>query len=273
MIKWFKRLFRRGKKPMRNQDLTDITRGLQHAAATTNSMVAEQYIRILSQFFDTLEDGTLKAKMVRVQINDDHYALVPLVSLVAPAGLALEKMRVELSMKIHEATERRATILDIRHGHKNDDELVEDTRSAFAVSMSPRTRTETNRRPSDHIDIVLEFVARETPEAVMRVIDTYTNLIQPIKMPDDGKPPPHDIINMKTGQKFQMAGNEEAVDGAGNDGSSAGDSKPHEEDTSDADDVKEDTDDTLHSAGEADETDEDERRSGDEDPDNKGDKV
>jgi hypothetical protein len=184
---------------MKNQSLSDITRGLQHAAATTNSMVAEQYIRILSQFFDTLEDGTLRAKMVRVQVSDDYYALVPLVSMVSPSGLALDKMKVDLSIRIENADEKPASILDMRHGHPKEDEDSEDTRSAFAVSMSPRSK-DGGKRPSDHVDISLEFVSKETPEAVMRVIETYTNLIQPIQMPSDGKLPPMNIVNLKTGQ-------------------------------------------------------------------------
>lgn len=205
MIKWLKRLvFGQRENKMQNQNLSDITRGLQHAAATTNSMVAEQYIRILSQFFDTLEDGTLRAKMVRVQVSEDYYAMVPLVSMVSPSGLALDKMKVELSIKIENAEEKPASILDLKHGHPQEDENGEDTRSTFAVSMSPRSK-DGHKRPSDHVDITLEFVSKETPEAVMRVIETYTNLIQPIKMPEDGKLPPMNIVNLKTGQSTNQA--------------------------------------------------------------------
>lgn len=206
MFKWLKKWFapKKGNK-MINQDLSDITRGLQHAAATTNSMVAEQYIRILAQFFETMEDGTLKAKMARVQINDEFYALVPLVSMVSPSGLSLDKMKVELSIKIEKAEEKRASILDMIHDQRYGAEASESTRSAFGVSMSPRSRSsDGKRRPSDHMDIVLEFVARETPESVMRVIETYTNLIQPIKIPEGGLPP-MDIINLKTGGTSQAA--------------------------------------------------------------------
>lgn len=206
MFKWLKKWFAPKKADkMINQDLTDITRGLQHAAATTNSMVAEQYIRILAQFFDTMEDGTLKAKMARVQINEEFYAMVPLVSMVSPSGLSLDKMRVELSIKIEKAEEKRASILDMVHEHRHGSDMSESTRSAFGVSMSPRVRSGGGkRRPSDQVDIVLEFVARETPESVMRVIETYTNLIQPIKIPEGGLPP-MDIVNLRTGGTSQVA--------------------------------------------------------------------
>jgi hypothetical protein len=203
-LKWLKRLVWQKERIMINQDLTDITRGLQHAAATTNSLVAEQYIRILAQYFETLPDGTLQAKMVRVQISEEYYAMVPLVSMVAPSGLALDRMRVELSLKVEQAEEKRASILDMRHGHADDPAPGDVTRSAFAVSMSPRSKG-AKRRPSDQVDIVMEFVARETPESVMRVIETYTNLIQPLKMPEDGSTPPGKVINLKTGAGMDTA--------------------------------------------------------------------
>lgn len=207
MFKWLKRLFSAQKEnTMKNQNLEDITRGLQHAAATTNSLVAEQYIRILSQFFDTTEDGTLKAKMVRVQISEDYFAMVPLVSMVSPSGLALDKMKVDMSIKIEGADEKRASILDLRHGHPQEDAGGDDTRSTFAVSMSPRSK-DGHKRPSDHVDISLEFVSQETPESVMRVIETYTNLIQPIQMPADGKLPDANIVNLKTGQSADQIAN------------------------------------------------------------------
>jgi len=43
------------------------------------------------------------------------------------------------------------------------------------------------------VDIDLEFKSIETPEAVMRVIDTYTNLLQPLPgkaLPDPDIPDP-----------------------------------------------------------------------------------
>lgn len=174
-----------------HQKLTDITRGLQNAAAETNSLVAEQYIRILSEYFEHLDDGTLKAKMVRVQLDDHHYSLVPLVSMVAPSGLALDRMRVQLSIRLEDAEEERIRLLrKLKTAGRGRGASV--SRSQFRVSLSPRGKGKGKGRPSDHVHIDLEFKGLETPESVMRVIDTYTNLIEPIAIPIENETPPPD---------------------------------------------------------------------------------
>ena len=53
MFKRIKEWFRhRRMKKMSTSMLTDITRGMHHAASTTAAMIAQQYIRIIDQFFD-----------------------------------------------------------------------------------------------------------------------------------------------------------------------------------------------------------------------------
>lgn len=175
---------------MENQKLTAITRGLQHAAAETNAMVAEQYIRVLSQYFDKDENGTLSARMVRVQLDEQHHAFVPLVSLATPAGLALDRMRVELSIRLEGARDMGDTPLLRRvkgllgEGHAGnataEGDAASENRADFSVSLSPRGRGE-KKRQSDHVHVDLEFRSIKTPEAVQRMIETYTNMIQPLR--------------------------------------------------------------------------------------------
>ncbi len=177
---------------MQHQKLTDITRGLQNAAAETNALVADQFIRILSQYFDHLEDGTLKAKMVRVQLDDRHYSLVPLVSLAAPSGLALDQMRVKLSIRLEDAEEERVNLLR-RDRAAGGDEEGDISRSQFRVSLSPRSKGKGKGRPSDHVEIELKFKSLETPKSIQRVIETYTNMIEPVVIPvKDEAPQPDD---------------------------------------------------------------------------------
>lgn len=181
---------------MKNQQLTAITRGLQHAAAETNAIVAEQYLSVLAQYFDKDEDGTLRARTVKVQLSEEHYSMVPLVALATPTGLALERMRVELSLRVEDATrnpegvvDRLKSILGRKNSTSEEDDSTppasqhESPRTDFQVSLSPRTG-KSGERPSDHIHIDLEFRAIETPEAVMRVIETYTSMIQPLRISD-----------------------------------------------------------------------------------------
>ncbi|MCE6984189.1 DUF2589 domain-containing protein, partial [Pseudomonas frederiksbergensis] len=81
----------------------DITRGLQEAAAATNNLIAQQYIKLFDQFFDYDAAALctpMKAKMVEVAMDDQHTMQIPLIALVSPRGLALERMQVDLSVRI-----------------------------------------------------------------------------------------------------------------------------------------------------------------------------
>lgn len=163
------------KKPMTSQQLTDITRGMYHAAAATSNMIANQYLYLLDQFFDKNDEGGLDAKMVRVDMTDDTYMMVPLVSMVAPKGLALEQMKVNMSVKIDES--------DITAGtHEFDD--CKATRSSFKVELSPKDSKYRERRASDIIDIEMTFSAGDAPEGINKIIDEYMNLIEPLKVHD-----------------------------------------------------------------------------------------
>lgn len=177
---------------MDRQQLTDITRGLQHAAQTTLSLVAEQFILLMRQFFDPMEDGTLKAKMVRVQLSEETYVMVPLITLASPKGLSLDTMHVSLSVRLEQATTKPATSSD------NATDVIK--RTSFSVSMAPRG-TDSDRRNSDVVDIEMEFKARESPEAIMRVIDLYTNSISPERIPPDGLEPT-DYVNTQWFQEL-----------------------------------------------------------------------
>lgn len=189
-IRRYFRRFRRKNETMEHQQLVSITRGLQNAAAETNSLVAQQYIRVLSEFFERTPDGSLKAKMVRVELDENYYSMVPLVSLAAPSGLALERMRVQLSIKLEDAKEERTRLLSVLRAQVDDAADGEESRAQFTVSLSPRGSGGDRQRPSDHVHIDLEFRTLQTPESIQRVIDTYTNMMQPLRRKPDGEPAP-----------------------------------------------------------------------------------
>ncbi len=170
------------------QKLTDITRGMQHAASTTSAMVAQQYILMVEQFFDSLDDGSIRAKMAKVYVDDNHYMLMPLVSLVSPKGITLDKLRVELSLQMSEAEVKDAT-------SEMDNSLAQ--RTSFSVSLSPKGKGESRRR-SDVVDIVMEFKATDPPEGIMRLIEQYTNRITPTQCKEGEEPvPPETHMKIK----------------------------------------------------------------------------
>lgn len=157
-----------------SQQLTDITRGMYYAASTTMSLVGQQYILFLDQFFDKSDDGALAAKLVKVALDDRHEINVPLIALVTPKGLTLDEMQVEVSVRVDETSLTAAT--------KGDNAPI--TRSRFGVTMSPFQRRDGERRRSDMVDIKMTFKASDPPEGMMRLIDEFANRIQPQSAPD-----------------------------------------------------------------------------------------
>lgn len=169
------------KEPMVPSDLRDITRGLHEAACSANSLIAQQYIKLFDQFFDYNVDdlGTpMKAKMVEVALDDQHRMQVPLITLVAPQGLALDTMKVDLSVKIA-ATEVEGVTHALENGELNSER--------FYVTLGGVRKDPAQRSP-DEVQISLTFKACQPPEAVQRLIEEYTQLILPQRARRDVEP-------------------------------------------------------------------------------------
>ncbi|MDE1460751.1 DUF2589 domain-containing protein [Spartinivicinus poritis] len=168
-------VFKKNKEPINSVTLTNITRGMHHAAMTTTSMVAQQYVRLFEQFFDREDpkdpDSPLKAKMVEIKLGDNHSMYVPLISMVAPKGIVMDRMKVAMSVKMEEIELKKATSAD------NAEQM---RRGGFTVSFQSNKRGKGDGRYADEIEIDMEFQAIEPPEGIMRVIEEYTNLIGPV---------------------------------------------------------------------------------------------
>jgi hypothetical protein len=63
MFGWLKRLFTgKGNAPeMSRESLAALTRGIHHAASSTYTMLAQQYMAMMMQYFEKAEDGHLIA--------------------------------------------------------------------------------------------------------------------------------------------------------------------------------------------------------------------
>ncbi|MDH1575603.1 MULTISPECIES: DUF2589 domain-containing protein [Pseudomonas] len=161
--------------PMTSIDLRDITRGLQEAAAATNSLIAQQYINLFDHFFDVDAQALgapMKAKMVEVAMDDKHVIRVPLFALVSPKGLALERMQVDLSVRVNGTEALRAMQTNDEAGGA----------AAFKVTIGSQGRQGETRDP-DEVQIRMQFQASEPPEALNRLIEEYTKLINPTRKP------------------------------------------------------------------------------------------
>ncbi|MCC5028118.1 MULTISPECIES: DUF2589 domain-containing protein [Burkholderia] len=173
--------------PPRGIALDEIARGMQHAAAAANQLLAHQYTAVLDQFFDRRDDGLLAPREVTVALDAEHAMPVPLVALATPRGLALERMVVHLTVR-GDFTEALPA-----GGIAGDDQ-----RGRFYVTFAPRsgskdTQGVARQRDTEHIDIEMQFAALAPPEAIMRVIDEYTQRLVPRARPgskenDDGEP-------------------------------------------------------------------------------------
>ncbi|NMZ56805.1 DUF2589 domain-containing protein [Pseudomonas lundensis] len=160
-------------------DLSSITRGLQQAAAATQHLVAQQYIKLFDQFFDyDIDDlGTpMKAKMVDVALDEQHTLRVPLVTLVAPRGLALEAMKVDLSVRMH-ATEQQKASHALENGELDC--------AQFFVTFGG-DKNDHHPRKTDEMHISMEFRACDPPESIHRMIEEYTQLISPVRNDSPG---------------------------------------------------------------------------------------
>nr|WP_256674911.1 DUF2589 domain-containing protein [Pseudomonas sp. URMO17WK12:I11] len=161
--------------PMTAIDLRDITRGLQEAAAATNSLIAQQYITLFDQFFDCDSQALgspMKAKMVEIAMDDRHIMRVPLFALVAPKGLSLERMQVDLSVRVN-ATEALTALRE---------QCEQPNGACFKVTIGAQGRQGEVRDP-DEVQIRMQFHASEPPEALNRLIEEYTKMIIPIRRP------------------------------------------------------------------------------------------
>ncbi|ROL64518.1 DUF2589 domain-containing protein [Pseudomonas vranovensis] len=164
--------------PIIASDLCDITRGLQEAAAATNNLIAQQYIKLFDQFFDYDAEALgapMKAKMVEVAMDDQHTMQIPLIALVSPRGLALERMQVDLSVRIQN-TETTAASENLQ-------------RERFYVTVGGQgKRNGDAARDPDEVQIRMQFQACEPPEALNRLIEEYTSLITPQRVSTPAQP-------------------------------------------------------------------------------------
>ncbi|ORC49432.1 hypothetical protein B2G74_15580 [Burkholderia sp. A27] len=171
--------------PPRGLALDEITRGMQHAAAAANQLLAHQYTAVLDQFFDQDEDGLLSPRVVELALDAEHTMPVPLVALATPRGLALDRMVVHLTVRA-----------DFTEALPAGGLAGGDQRGRFFVTLAPPSARKDAegrqaQRDTQHIDIEMQFTALAPPEAIMRVIDEYTHRLVPRKRHDEPEKP-HD---------------------------------------------------------------------------------
>ena len=197
---WTK-LFRREPKPSnapdptQQQTLADIARGMQHAVNSAAEMADQQYLRLFELYFDVNEAHQAVPRIMEFKLPDGTVQPVPVISLIPPAGLNLEKVKVKMAIRIDRTETKPAT----RDGAKDN-----VTRSAFHVSFAPSKQGDD--RSQNVMDVEMEFSAGEAPEGVHRIIEEVTNRLMakrgqalpppsPSPAPQEPPPPPPEPLS------------------------------------------------------------------------------
>lgn len=173
MFKW---LFKKNKSSGKNslntegsdsfdQTLSDIVRGIAHAAQSANEISELAILKHFNHFFEE-ENSCLIAKTAKIQIDEKHVFNIPLITLVDPSTLSLNEIEVKMAVRMQESTVKEQL-------HLVSDELKVQ-RTSFNVSL-------TGCRPDkqDTIKVTMKFAKAEPQEGLSRMLELLNNTIKP----------------------------------------------------------------------------------------------
>lgn len=177
--------------------LADIARGMQHAVNSAAELADQQYLRLFELYFEDNDKKQAVPRMKEFVLPNGKVISVPLISLVPPAGLNLERMKVQMAVRIDKTEVKQAT---------KEGALDHVTRTSFQVSFSPR-KGAAEERNQNVMDVEMEFTAGDEPEGVARVIEEYINGVIPKSQPPAPPALPADPASPETpGAPFAPAG-------------------------------------------------------------------
>ena len=178
MFDWLFRMFERDRNILNEQQLAALISGLHRAASASLDVAGEQHSRLIEQYFSPLKDGTMKPKMVRLQVDEKKYILVPLISMVPPISFRLDVMRMRFSVKL-----AKLTLEALQNSENLDSDFVK-------IVIPPHSYKNGQRK--DFVDIILEFKAGDPPQAVRHLLDTYSEAMTTYTKEEGTDLPPMD---------------------------------------------------------------------------------
>lgn len=182
--------------------LSDIIRGIAHAAAAADEVQDQHFLKHLNRYFTQEADGSFVAKYARIKMpGGTHFVDVPLISLMDPGTLHLGEMEVRMGVRMSKSEVKKAV-----------DQAGRDvgmSRSSFQVEFTgakPGTR-------QDVMDITMKFKRPESGlEGVTRIIEDLNQTITPQPLTPDTAPPKHfSEVYTKTHQKAPDGGTDETI--------------------------------------------------------------
>lgn len=155
------------KNPPNVHGLADLARGMQHVAQSTQDILGQHFANVLKHYFDeeTGEPIEKRLKMPGGLVLD-----IPLITLVPPSTLELKRLKLRMSVSLASVVVK---------AHKYDKNMKEIDRASIKVSFGPQEEGSNGRKNRKMMDIEMEFESREPPEMMNRIIEWYTDMIQP----------------------------------------------------------------------------------------------
>lgn len=156
--------------------LTDLARGMQHVAMATQDILGQHYINVLNHYFDK-ETGEPVEK--RFKMPSGHVIDVPLITLVPPSTLQLDRLKLRMSVSVAGAEVKK---------HQYDSDMQGIDRSSFKVSFGPPPKGGSKEsRDSRMIDIEMDFKAIDPPEMIRRIQDWFSEIARPMEVDEANK--------------------------------------------------------------------------------------
>lgn len=158
-----------GPIPPGAQGLTDLARGMQHVALCTQDILGQHFVNVINHYVDP---KTREAIETRIRLPNGQVMDVPLIALIPPTNLSLKKLVLKMSVAVN-AVEVKAT--------KYDEGMKEVDRSRFHVSFGASDEGNNKRKRGSQkmVDLEMTFEAHDVPEAVHKVIDYFTQFVEP----------------------------------------------------------------------------------------------
>lgn len=155
--------------PPDSQGLTDLARGMQHVALCTQDILGQHFVNVINHYIDP---ETREALETRIRLPNGQVMDVPLFALIPPTTLALKRLKIKMAVSVN-AVQVKTT--------QYDKVMQEVDRSRFSVSFAPADQDNATRKRGTRklMDLEMVFAANPVPEAMNRLIEYFTQFVEP----------------------------------------------------------------------------------------------
>lgn len=154
------------------QTLSDIARGMQYCVNSASEVVEKHYIDMFSRYFDENGDPYIQT----FNMPNGYKIDVPVFLMMGYNSMNMEEMTVKLLISLKEMKQKTHSF----GGDEDEDNAnLATSRTSFTVALA--SENEDGTPGSQNVTIEMKFKAGDPPEAVSKVIETFTNTVVPDK--------------------------------------------------------------------------------------------